>query len=427
MENNVSKWDELLKSLKIDSDENTHQNLSKLELWYLQHISKQPLFDSATAADKKLILLKQEISHFLETVHEISGDKCSEFYDHLGGMNPIQYASKKGYDIYLSENLESNKEVINVATNGQLTPLHLAAYYGHHLTSKLLLEHGAKSNLPSRLKQTPAHLALSLPPSVPVKDKLNLMERKQIIFHDLLAHNPKNIFSTDISDNTLAHAAAENGFALVLEYLLKNQPRLLRVKNSTAHTPLHSAILNNQNDSVKVLIKDKTLLLIPNKNGRLPIHYAAIHSKASILADIVCESCLDSTDLTLKTPLMFAAEQGHIDNVKLLIAKGANVKARDQYGKGILDYALASLNFELVKWLVSNVEEIDVNQQDENGRTPLMNLLHETVSSGTDTHIIQQLVSYLLETGTKPDQVDKYGQSLQDYLEFLESTPKIVL
>lgn len=124
---------------------------------------------------------------------------------------------------------------------------------------------------------------------------------------------------------------------------------------------------------------------------------------------------------------MFAAEQGRIDNVKLLIAKGANVKARDQYGKGILDYALTSLNFELVKWLVSNVEEIDVNQQDENGRTSLMNLLHETVSNGTNIHIIQQLVSYLLETGTKPDQVDKYGQSLQDYLEFLESAPKTVL
>ncbi|MDF1928925.1 ankyrin repeat domain-containing protein [Legionella pneumophila] len=126
---------------------------------------------------------------------------------------------------------------------------------------------------------------------------------------------------------------------------------------------------------------------------------------------------------------MLAAEQGRIDNVKLLIAKGATVKARDQYGKGILDYALTSLNFELVKWLLSNVEEIDINQQDENGRTPLMNLLHETVSSGTDIHIIQPLVSYLLETGVKPDQVDKYGQSLQDYLnsKFLERAPKIVM
>jgi len=413
----VAKWDELLKTLSLNPKISDQHDVSKLELWYLQNVSKQPLYDSSVTTDKKLTTLKQEISHFLDTVDDIPVTQCSEKLNRLGGMNAIQYASKKGYDIYLYKTLEKDKSAVNLTTSSQLTPLHLAALYGHHFTAKVLLGHGAKSNLMTRLQQSPAHLALSIPPTILAKDRSSFIERKQAIFYDLMANNPRNITVTDDSDDTLAHVAAENGFATILEDILQNQPKLLKKKNSATHTPLHSAILNNQIDSINVLIKEEALLAIPDKNGRLPIHYAAMYSSDSTLESFARAPYLDSQDLNLKTPLMLAAEQGHMNKVKLLIQKGANAKLQDQHGKDVLHYALMSLDIELVKWLISNVAGIDVNQQDKYGRTALMNLLHETADDAPNLDRVQALVNELREAGAQPELTDNMGKSLQDYLD----------
>ncbi|QMT59128.1 ankyrin repeat domain-containing protein [Legionella sp. PC997] len=414
----MSKWEELLKSLSLNPQKLAPRDVSKVELWYLQNVSKQPLYENSTTADKKLTLLKQEISHFLDTVVDIPVVKCSEKFDHLGGMNAIQYASKKGYDLYLNKILEQDRSAVNVVTNGQLSPLHLAALYGHPFTTTVLLEHGAKSNLPTRLHQTPAHLALTMPPSILAKDKPCLLKRKQTIFYDLWVDNPRSINATDDSDNTLAHIAAENGFTDILKDFL-DYPSLLKMKNSATHTPLHSAILNNQSECVDVLIKDEALLAIPDKNGRLPIHYAAMYSKGSMLGQFARNPYLDAQDLNLKTPLMLAAEQGHTEQVKLLIQKGANVTLQDQYGKDVLHYALMSLNAELVNWLLTNVEGINVNQQDKSGRTALMNLLHEfreVDKEEPNFHKVETLVNTLLEAGAQLELTDKMDQSLQSYI-----------
>ncbi|PWY57657.1 hypothetical protein DGG96_00750 [Legionella qingyii] len=412
----MSKWEALLTSLSLNPKKPNPRDISKLELWYLQNVSKQPLYENSTTADKKLTLLKQEISHFLDTVADISVDKCSEKFDHLGGMNAIQYASKKGYDLYLNTILEKDRKAVNLATSGQLSPLHLAALYGHHFAATVLLEHGAKSNSLTRLQQSPAHLALTMPPSTSAKDRPSLMERKYAIFYDLLVNNSRNIIATDDSDNTLAHVAAENGFSTVLEDLL-DYPNLLKMKNSSSHTPLHSAILNNQSGCIEVLIKEEALLAIPDKNGRLPIHYAAMYSQDSMLEHFARVPYLDYQDLNLKTPLMLAAEQGHTEKVKRLIEKGANPALQDQYGRDVLHYALMSLNTELVTWLVSNVEGINVNQQDKYGRTGLMNLLQETEPDDPNLQIVEILAHVLIEAGAKSEQTDKMGKSLQDYLD----------
>lgn len=412
----MSKWEELLRSLSLNINTPTQQDISKLELWYLQNISQQPQYKSSATTEKKLTLLKQEIVTFLNTVADISATKISEKFDHLEGMNAIQYASKKGYDAYLKNILDKDNRAINLATNAQLTPLHLAALYGHHFTSRILLEYGAISTLKTRLHQSPAHLALSMPPTINALETLNSMEKKEAIFHELLKNNLKNISATDDSDNTLAHIAAENGFTSILDDMRQHHTSLLKMRNSTTHTPLHRAILNNQDGCISTLIQEESLLSISDKNGRLPIHYAAMYSKNSILESFAKLSYLNAQDLNLKTPLMLAAGQGNRDNVKLLIQKGANVRLQDQYGKDVLYYAVMSLNIDLVQWLISHVDGIDINKQDKYGRTALMNLLHETKSNGIESHVINELVDDFLKAGIRPDLSDKNGNSLQYYI-----------
>lgn len=410
----MSKWEELLRSLSLTP---TQQDVSKLELWYLQNISQQTPYKSSATIEKKLTLLKQEIVTFLNTVADISPTKASEKFDHLDGMNAIQYASKKGYDVYLKSILDIDKRGINLATSAQLTPLHLAALYGCHLTAQVLLVYGAVTTLKTRLQQSPAHLALSFPATINAVNKLNVMERKEAIFCELLKNNPRIIAATDDSDNTLAHIAADNGFTSILEDMCVHHPSVLRLKNSTSHSPLHRAILSNQDACTHILIQDESLLSVSDKVGRLPIHYAALSSKDSILEKLAKAPYLNAQDHQLKTPLMLAAGQGHTDNVKLLIQKGANVRLQDQYGKDVLYYAVMSLNIDLVKWLISHVDGIDINQQDKYGRTAIMNLLHETKPEDIESHIINELVDDFLKAGIKPELADKNGNSLQDYID----------
>lgn len=410
----MSKWEELLKVLEINIETHNQFSVGKLVLWYSQYVSKEPPFNLSTTNENKLIVLKKEISHFLDTVYEIPEDKCTDTFEHLGGINAIQYASKKGYDVYLSNVLKSNKGAVNLTTSGQLTPLHLAAFYGHHLASKALLEYGAKSSVMTRLKQSPAYLALSLPPSIRQDERSYLIERKKAIFYDLIADNSGSIFSIDDSANTLAHIAAENGFIDVLEYLLQHSLDLVRMKNHASHTSLHSAILSNQFDSINVLIKDNELLAIADKHGRLPIHYAAMYSNSSMLESFARAPYLDSLDLNLKTPLISAAEQRCNENVKLLIEKGANVKSRDQYGRDVLHYAVMTSNSDLAMWLLTHVDGLNINQKDKYGRTGLMDLLRETKFDSLD---IDGFVNDLLKAGAQPDLTDNDGKSLQDYLD----------
>ena len=69
------------------------------------------------------------------------------------------------------------------------------------------------------------------------------------------------------------------------------------------------------------------------------------------------------------TPLMYAAENGNKDIVKLLIDKGANVNKQDKNGKTPLMYAVVKGNKDIVKLLIEN--GAIVNKQNKDGQKAL--------------------------------------------------------
>ncbi len=69
------------------------------------------------------------------------------------------------------------------------------------------------------------------------------------------------------------------------------------------------------------------------------------------------------------TPLMFAAREGDVESVRLLVAAGADVNAVAGDGKDALGLAIFNGNYELASFLVDSRSK--VNQADTQGFTPL--------------------------------------------------------
>ena len=109
------------------------------------------------------------------------------------------------------------------------------------------------------------------------------------------------------------------------------------------------------------------------------------------------------------TPLMLASYKGYKEIVELLIAKGADVNARDDNGKTALLEALNPMHRELEK----NDKEIaklliakgaDVNAKNNNGQTPLMfaantgckDIVELLVAKGADLNVRNEFGDTLL-------------------------------
>lgn len=102
-----------------------------------------------------------------------------------------------------------------------------------------------------------------------------------------------------------------------------------------------------------------------------------------------------------RTPLMYAAEQGHDCVVNLLLGKDtADVNSKDEDGLTSLSRAAANGHEACVKLLLDR--HADVNSQDENGQTSL----HWAAKNGHEI-----IARHLLKHGANIDSIDKRGST----------------
>ena len=109
---------------------------------------------------------------------------------------------------------------------------------------------------------------------------------------------------------------------------------------------------------------------------------------------------------TLDTPLHGAVEDGDKAKVELLLAKGAEVNAKDRYEETPLHRAASEAYWDIVNQLLA--EGAEVNVKDRNGATPL----HRAVEKG-----YRSVVQLLLAKGADVSAKDKYGETPRDLAE----------
>ncbi|EAY17214.1 ankyrin repeat protein, putative [Trichomonas vaginalis G3] len=113
---------------------------------------------------------------------------------------------------------------------------------------------------------------------------------------------------------------------------------------------------------------------------------------------------INAKDKYGKTALHYAAENNSKETVELLISHGANINEKDNDGQTVLHYAARSNRKEYIEFLISH--GANINEKDKNGAT----VLHYAARSNS-----KEIVELLISHGANINEKDNDGQTVLHY------------
>ena len=218
-------------------------------------------------------------------------------------------AANKGNIEAVKQHLTGGADV-NAKGIGGMTPLHRAAREGHKEVSELLITNSADVNAKDKRGRTPLHRAAR--------------------------EGHKEVAELLIAKDADVNAKSESG-------LLKGE------------TPLDEAIKRKRTEVADLLRKHG------GKYGSITV--AARVGDVEALKEFLAAG----VDASAIGPLSAAASGGHKEFVELLIANGANVAAKNEYGSTPLHNAATK---EIAQLLITN--GADINAKINDGSSPLI-------------------------------------------------------
>lgn len=195
---------------------------------------------------------------------------------------------------------------------------------------------------------------------VAITFSLNAQADDQLdLFRAALADNPSGV-SRLLDKGVNPNLRNEQGQTALLVAIREPSPRVVdvlvaspkvdvNVGNSKDETPLMMAAFKGQQDLVqRLLARDAAV----NKTGWTPLHYAATNGHISVMKVLLDKyAFIDAQSPNGSTPLMMAAMYGSPEAVKLLIDEGADQSMKNQLGMTALDFAKKANRSDAVELL----------------------------------------------------------------------------
>ncbi|XP_021811557.1 ankyrin repeat-containing protein At5g02620-like [Prunus avium] len=193
----------------------------------------------------------------------------------------------------------------------------------------------------------------------------------------LIREDPDFSYPPNVAGETPLYLAAERRYKALFSEILRTCKHPT-YQGPIGRTALHAAVIYGDEEMTKeILNKKKDLAIVTDEKGWSPLHYAAFHSRASIVRQLLeadkCSAYMgDEADK--KTALHIAASKGHVNVMKQLISYCPDCcEVVDQRRRNALHYALEKsqpriIDFVLMDTWLSNVL---LNAKDVDGNTPL--------------------------------------------------------
>ncbi|XP_077297584.1 uncharacterized protein LOC143919246 [Arctopsyche grandis] len=339
--------------------------------------------------------------------------------------SPIHLAAIRGSIDILQLLIDKGLDVNMTDINGE-TPLLLAASFGKLEAVKYLLKNSADPKIISKLGETLIHKAaggcdldsfkfiMELGFELTVVDKLG-----NSLLHSAVHEINMNIIEFLVENGIQPNTANTFGYTplhdiscscrnitkYMVELLIKlgANPNALSKSNNT---PLHLASIVNNLKAVIVLIEKNAEINIRNKFGRSALHFASSKSHSRIIEYLLKNGAdVNVFDSKGRTPLHHVSRNGNLNLVCLLLLNGANPRYLDKAGCSLMHVAVFHFKYVDVKSIIRNLDGIDVNDRDVEGKTPL----HLAVECGRVS-----IVGLLVRKGGDISATDQNGNTPLD-------------
>uniref|UniRef100_A0A8C9SJJ8 Ankyrin repeat and KH domain containing 1 n=1 Tax=Scleropages formosus TaxID=113540 RepID=A0A8C9SJJ8_SCLFO len=302
------------------------------------------------------------------------------------GNTALTYACAGGFVDVVKVLLKEGANIEDHNENGH-TPLMEAASAGHVEVARVLLEYGAGINTHSNeFKESALTLACYKGHLEMVRFLLEAgadQEHKTDEMHTalmeacmdghvevarlLLDSGAQVNMPADSFESPLTLAAC--GGHVELAALLIERGANLEEVNDEGYTPLMEAAREGHEEMVALLLAQGANINAQTEETQETALTLACCGGFLEVADFLIKTGAD-IELGCSTPLMEAAQEGHLELVKYLLAAGANVHATTATGDTALTYACENGHTDVADVLLQT--GADLEHESEGGRTPLM-------------------------------------------------------
>jgi ankyrin repeat protein len=334
-------------------------------------------------------------------------------------QTPVTWAAEYGYMEILNILIESGAD-IHIPDLDGWTPLHYAAGSNESDMVQKLLDAGADINLKTNDCKTPLHTAAQRGNEASIS----------VLIEYFRTHNA-SIDPVDNRGGTPLYYAASEASADVVRQLC-NAGSNVNGLDPRAR-PLIAAARTGENVTVEVLLEKGADPKLPDKDGQLPIYWAAKAGSLELVelflrtlgvaepdnmsgplmalwkaigADGVNKVLGDvrTTDKDGWTALHLAASIGHANAIKALVAAKSHVNALDRQGRSPLLLAAENGKGPSIKALLDdNSKAVDVNIKDK--------IYERTALSWAAYRGDTEAVGLLAQAGSDVDSLDEDGQT----------------
>ena len=364
------------------------------------------MIDGSTPLRRACILGHLEVAKaLLEAGASIDG-KLKE-----GDIQPIHFAAWGNFpdivDLLISWG--ANKE--SIATASRYTPLCIAAWRNHQEVFDTLLQLGCDFEASDTVGRQPIHQAAINGNLAMLEALLSKGADPQAAAKDgrIPLHHAIVGGHTHIVEALIRYVESHSKTITVKEYV--------NIKSNFGFQAVHHAAAGNKVELLKRLIAVDADPFAETRRGVRPLHMAARYGSMDATKFLIEEigSAIDVRDSDGYTPLLLATALGQITMVKHLVDAGSAISISTNVGETVLHLAAGAGSMELLRYVLQL--DFDIDARDNEGFTPLLNAIN--VSGKVDGGSVASYeipenpradsVSLLLDNGANPHATSNEG------------------